>query len=340
MVNYVRPLGPPPGPKPKIYGPDIVWDPKIHHWVKPESAGKYDFHLNQHVRVNSPSRKRYNNQEGEVIDKGLSFALEVRLDSGKVLWLHPDELEGAFEKVDSEVVEQDHEPISWPDEGSKWSSVSIIDLLDKDNKISYEDVDRLNELNKKTIGDVRQAFSFIDIREDDDLHEDSIENALREYAGASAYEINLAMISGRTDSLNQVDKFVMSEMLKNFKPLWIPQSLFRGRYETTLNAHGRPAKPGDVLSVDSFLSTSRNIEVALRFGGASYSNRSEFIEIQTNANSYGITINDVAYTTRPEYETILAPGQYLEIQDVIERAEIASYARRYVKARLHTVDNM
>ena len=28
--------GPPPGPKPSVYGPNVRWDPQRHHWVLPE----------------------------------------------------------------------------------------------------------------------------------------------------------------------------------------------------------------------------------------------------------------------------------------------------------------
>ena len=27
--------GPPPGPKPTVFGPEVIWDPSIHHWVLP-----------------------------------------------------------------------------------------------------------------------------------------------------------------------------------------------------------------------------------------------------------------------------------------------------------------
>ena len=129
MVSRNLKPGPPPGPKPKMYGPDIVWDPYIHHWVRGNKGVSLSgFHRGQHVRVAS-ERDKFKGIEGQVLHGHDKFGLYVDLDNGWKGWMEPGSLEGAFHREDVDI-ESDTED---------WSDTPLEDLFREQQTIfSYE----------------------------------------------------------------------------------------------------------------------------------------------------------------------------------------------------------
>ena len=335
MVNYVRPSGAPPGPKPKIYGPDIIWDPRIHHWVKPKDI--YDVVTMQHVKIPARHSQTGTDQEGYMLDDDQKDRIQVNLGDGQLVWIDVDKLEAAYEKEENSRQSTQDKPIDWPDAHLDWSEPIASHIFKNKRTITARELGAITNINNKKLGDGRDLPNAVMASY---YSQDPLEAAAGKYI-SSADNLNLAMRIGDLDMFDGYYRQTVEILISAMKPLEVPQTLFRGVNYDIRNSHLRPAKPGDVLPVDSFLSTSRSAFVGASdwFASEDEDRSSDFLEIQTTSNSQGLPITDV--TGRfDEEETLLAPGQYLEVQEVIDDMVIKNLKRRYLRMKLHNVDRL
>ena len=150
-----------------------------------------------------------------------------------------------------------------------------------------------------------------------------VHSAIYDYTGNEYEGFNERM---RKNKLEPQDQIMMKRIQSAMKPIGESPILFRGM-------SGFPTDPetgrtkytfneGEVLPLDTFTSTSRNPEVAIRFSDAHRPEKPSVVfEIHPDPNTKGIVLPDSTRAFLTEYETILDMGQKIQIEKVYDNIE-------------------
>ena len=107
----------------------------------------------------------------------------------------------------------------------------------------------------------------------------------------------------------------IEQLLQSMTPLQEAQLLFRGM-DSEMSGSLKAKQVGEVIPLDGLSSFSRNPSVAFDFSGKAEG--STILVLEASGHAVGMTLSNDD-TWRPEEETVLAPGQYLQILDKAER---------------------
>ena len=192
----------------------------------------------------------------------------------------------------------------------------------------------IQERNRSMSLKPEEQFSYLDLN--------SVENtvegvSLVKYMLGDLWDLNKNM---RDKDLSHEDMDTVYNISSFMKPIKNPYTVYRGIRNKLLNDVGELVKPGDVVIMDGFVSTSRDPSVAVDFAGYDDPRiHKTFIEIKPTSNSYAITLDNKPLTLPPEYETLFGPGQKLRIESIeVDKAvydgDLRKMANSYIVATL------
>ena len=146
---------------------------------------------------------------------------------------------------------------------------------------------------------------------------------IRAYLGLDAYQLNVQLRAGKPLSTEYQN--LVNALEKLMHPVQEQVVVYRGmpgRLEVRLgDFETRSVQAGDILSINSFMSTSRNPMTAFEFVGAE-SETSTFLEIIPMATARAITLANDDTDSYNEDETIFGLIQELVIKEVYENWEV------------------
>ena len=286
----------PPGPKPDIYGDDVIWDEESHHWVLPDDI------------------------EGEDIGDMTRNNLQVLIDDALMHYKDRD-FDEAQEMIRS--MYQEVMRFGFPKQTKKlyMERLHELDVHIADTKYAYYDM-----LRDKGPGLSQRGFTlgaFETILEDWEAYWNPHESyafvdkddyvALDDYVTDGYTYVNDWLRSGRKGWEDEEVYGDMREELQDSvetliglsKPLYDDYPLYRG-ISTPLEKFVN-AKPGDEFENKCFMSTSSNPDIAVSFAHPS---GSIMMEIHPKTETKGIVLD----TT--EAETILGINQKFRVKEV------------------------
>ncbi len=123
----------------------------------------------------------------------------------------------------------------------------------------------------------------------------------------------------------------IKEMVRLFKPIETPYTVYRGMNGPLLTSEGREAQVGDELWVDGFMSASRSLKYAATCAVEEHGDTAIFIELSPSPQAETIILDNEVNGLR-QYETIFNVGQKVRIEKCFADIELGDHSISKVAA--------